>query len=359
MQNEPRLPRWPWVIGLMLLLATALGAGWFLNNSPAGGDVNYSEKDKSAVAPPITVCQGFVDTELGVAKLHPLVPGRVEAVVREGTEVKKGDVLLKLDRQIAENKLSEAAADLSAAQVMLQQAEKLPEQHRLKKDQQLSAVEAARQQREATNQEYQGKLKSFEQNGTIGIAFKLAQEALVRALDEKVKVEELRLKELTLFDSQPQADINRAKADVQAKSAKLHEAEFALRECTLVAPCDGSVLRVFTQPGESLGTTPTVPAIQFCPNGPKIIRAEVLQEWAYRVEPGQEVTIVDDTYAAATWQGRVKKVSEWFAEKRQKIYEPFMLNDVRTLECLIEVTSEGRPLRIGQRVRVRIQQKAS
>ena len=163
---------------------------------------------------------GFVDTELGIAKLHPLVPGRVEAVVAEGIEVKKGDVLLKLDRQIAEDKLSEAEADLSAAQVLLHQAEKLPEQHRLKKGQQSAAVEAARHQREAANQEYQGKLKSFEQNGTIGIAFKQAQEALVRALDEKAKAEDLRLKELTLFDSQPQADINRARADVNAKQAQ-------------------------------------------------------------------------------------------------------------------------------------------
>jgi HlyD family secretion protein len=356
MQNEPRLPRWPWVIGFTLLLATALGAGWFLNNSPAGGDSSYADKDKGATTPPVTVCMGFVDTELGIAKLHPLVPGRVEAVVAEGIEVKKGDVLLKLDRQIAQDKLSEAEADLSAAQVLLQQAEKLPEQHRLKKDQQLAAIEAARQQREAANQEYQGKLKSFEQ---LGNAFKLAQEAFVRTLDEKIKAELLKFQELTLFDSQPQADINRAKADVKAKQARMHEAEFALKECTLVAPCDGSVLRVFTQPGESLGTAPVAPAIQFCPKGPKIIRAEVLQEWAYRVEPGQEVTIVDDTFAGATWQGRVKKVSEWFAEKRHKIYEPFMLNDVRTLECLIEVTSDGRPLRIGQRVRVRIQQKAS
>ena len=133
-------------------------------------------------------------------------------------------------------------------------------------------------------------------------------------------------------------------------------AEFALKECVLLAPEDGTVLRVLTHPGEILGPTPAAPALQFCPKGPKIIRAEVLQEWAYRVDNGQEVTIEDDTFAGATWQGRVKRVSQWFAEKRHKIFEPFMVNDVRTLECLIEVTSEGRPLRIGQRVRVKIKQ---
>ena len=73
---------------------------------------------------------------------------------------------------------------------------------------------------------------------------------------------------------------------------------------------------------------------------------------------GQDVTIEDDTFAGATWQGRVVRVSDWFAEKRNKIFEPFMVNDVRTLECLIEVTSAGRPLRIGQRVRVKIKQSS-
>ena len=345
MRNEPRLSRWPWIIGMVLLLGTALGAGWFLNSSPAGGDSSYSKNDKGLATPPVTVCIGLVDTPLGVLKLYPLVPGRVIEVVEEGKQVNKGDILLKLNPEMAEHKLHEAQADFAAAQELLKQAEKLPEQHQLKKEQQKFAIEAARQQREVADQDYQAKMKSFRESvGTLNINSKLGMEAIVKTLDEKVKAEEAKLKELTLFDFQPQADINRATADVKAKQARVHEAEFALKECTMVAPCDGAVLRVLTQVGENLGTNPMGPAVQFCPKGPKIIRAEVLQEWAYRVEPGQAVLIEDDTFAGATWQGRVKKVSNWFAEKRNKIFEPFMVNDVRTLECLIEVTSEGTPL---------------
>ncbi len=347
---EPRPARWPWIVGLVLLIGTALGAGWFLNNSPAGSDSSFSAKD--VASPPVTVCTGLVDANPGVTKLYPLVGGRVVEVVAEGSEVKKGEVLLKLDRTMAEAKLIEAKADLAGARELFAHAQTLPAQHKIKKDQQQQAVEAARHQREATSQEYKGKKEA----NAIGPYFLLAYEEMVKTLDAKVKAEEAKLEELRLFDLQPQADINRAQADVAAKEARVTEANFVLAECSLSAPSDGTVLRVLTHVGEVLGTNATVPAIQFCPKGPKIIRAEVLQEWANRVEKGQEVVIEDDTFAGATWQGRVLNVSEWFAEKRNKIYEPFMVNDVRTLECLVEVTSEGRPLRIGQRVRMKIRQ---
>jgi multidrug resistance efflux pump len=357
MKNEPRAQRWPWIIGLVLLVGTALGAGFFLNHTPAGGDATYSDKDKGG-GPPLTVCIGQVDTDPGVTKLYPLVPGRVLEVVAEGIEVNKGDVVLRLDSKMAEYKLREAKADLDAAKELLAQAEKLPELHKRKLEQQRAAMAAIKHQREAAFREFKVKEELFDEKA-LGLNVKLAYEETVKKVDEMVKVEEAKLEELKLLDSQPQADINRARADVAVKETRLDQAAFALKECNLTAPSDGTVLRVLAQPGEILGTNPTAPAVQFCPKGPKIIRAEVLQEWAYRVEKGQEVTIEDDTYAGATWKGRVKHVSGWFAEKRHKIFEPFMVNDVRTLECIVEVTSEGRMLRIGQRVRVKIKQSES
>lgn len=355
MTNEPRAQRLPWIIGLVLLVGTASGAGWFLNHTPVGGGTASAHSEQGPASPPVTVCFGQVDAEPGITKLYPLVTGRVLEIVAEGSEVKKGDVLLKLDRRMAESKLREAEADLKAARELQLLAANLPAQHSRKKEQQHAAVEAVRHQREAAFQEYKVKEQLFNENN-IGLNIKMAYEEAVKKFDAMVKVEEAKLEELKLFDAQPQAEINRAAADVAVKEARVDLASVALKECTMLAPSDGTVLRVHAHAGEVLGASPNIPAIQFCPAGPKIIRAEVLQEWAYRVEIGQEVIIEDDTFAGATWQGRVQRVSDWFAEKRNKIYEPLMVNDVRTLECLIEVTSEGRPLRIGQRVRVKIKQ---
>src|SRR5687768_7184479 len=106
MNNEPRAQRLPWLIGLVLLLGTALGTGWFLNYTPAEGD-SYADKDR---APTLTVCLGQVDADPGVTKLFPAVAGRVLQVVAEGKEVFNGEVLLKLDSRLAEFKLREAEA---------------------------------------------------------------------------------------------------------------------------------------------------------------------------------------------------------------------------------------------------------
>jgi multidrug resistance efflux pump len=151
-------------------------------------------------------------------------------------------------------------------------------------------------------------------------------------------------------------EVNRAQRDVAAKQAQKGKAELALQECDIKAPADGTVLRVFFQVGESLPRDPKFPAIQFCPNSRRIVRAEVLQEWASHVAKGQKVMIEDDTHSGAKWTGEVKYVSDWITQKRDMILEPFMVNDVRTLECVIDVNPGGPPMRIGQRVRVTILQ---
>src|SRR5262249_13182906 len=103
----------------------------------------------------------------------------------------------------------------------------------------------------------------------------------VNGLEKLVEVEKNKLKLLKLVD--PQVDVNRAQRDVNAKEAQKSKAELALKECDIRAPSDGTVLRVFVQEGEILGADPKFPAIQFCPNSKRIVRAEVLQEWAGHV----------------------------------------------------------------------------
>jgi multidrug resistance efflux pump len=184
-----------------------------------------------------------------------------------------------------------------------------------------------------------------------------ALEEGVKALENVVDVEKLTLRQLDLID--PDNAVEQAEQNLAGKQAQLDEAELALKECDLLAPSDGMVLRVFVSVGEPIGANPKAPAIQFCPKGKHIVRAEVLQEWASHVAKGQKVLIEDGTRAGPQWTGHVMQVSDWFAKKRNVIVEPFMFNDVRTLECLIEINPGGPPLRIGQRVRVTIQQGKS
>ena len=139
---------------------------------------------------------------------------------------------------------------------------------------------------------------------------------------------------------------------MNAKQARLDQARRGEDECLLKAPAEGTVLRVLVGAGEVLGAQPKQPAVLFCPKGPRIIRAEVEQEFAAGVAIGQAATIQDDTTAGFTWRGKVSRISDWYTHRRSIIQEPLQFNDVRTLECIIQL-DEGQPQpQIGKRVRV-------
>jgi hypothetical protein len=52
-------------------------------------------------------------------------------------------------------------------------------------------------------------------------------------------------------------------------------------------------------------------------------------------------------------------MSDWYTPRRSIIQEPLQFNDVRTLECIIQLDPDQQMPRIGQRVRVKLGQAAN
>ncbi|MBX9680691.1 MAG: HlyD family efflux transporter periplasmic adaptor subunit [Gemmataceae bacterium] len=344
--------RLPWIFGLLLLVGTLAGGAWAYNQSHPKS--HSSGPEPKSEPPAGVICIGFVDGDPGIANLYPVQTGRVMEVVPEGMTVRKGDAILKLDPRFAEQKVQEATADLEASKEQLERAKFGPKILESKKTQQRAALEAAKIQRRKAQFDLQSKIDQAKQ-AQINLNENLvnALQEAVKQIDRQIDAEQAKLEELDLV--RPDIDTLRAAADVAAKQARLTQAELGLKECSLLAPSDGLVLRVQVGPGEVLGQNPKNPPVQFLPEGKRVIRGEVLQEWASRVAVGQKAVIEDDTYQGPQWQGKVVRLSEWFAPRRNPIVEPFMVNDVRTIEAMIEVTSTtDYPLRVGQRVRIRI-----
>jgi multidrug resistance efflux pump len=343
-----------WIVGLLLLVGTAAGAGWVLNhNKPE--DTNTSSRTGTSEAPPPQgiVSFGFGDSDPSVANLYPVQPGRVVEVVTEGATVKKGDVLLRVDSRFAEIEADRAQSDLEDAKDLLAEARNLPARHKNLIEQQKQAIAIAETKRAVAQQELDT-ARNLRSDNTINKQTLRGAEEQMKAREAEVKAAQLKLTEMQLKD--PEIDLKRAERAVHDKELINRKAKLALDECTLRAPSDGTVLRVLTQVGETLSSQGHLPAIEFCPHGPRIVRAEVMQEWAGRVKEGDAAIIEDDTHGGIRWTGKVKHVSDWYTHRRSKIQEPFQYNDVRTLECLVTIDPGGPPLRIGQRVRVTIQQ---
>jgi multidrug resistance efflux pump len=175
----------------------------------------------------------------------------------------------------------------------------------------------------------------------------------VRKLQAALEAEQAKLDALALRDRAH--EVRRAEANVRGKKALLNQARHALREHTLRAPSDGTILRLLTSSGEVLAPQRAQAAVLFAPNKPTIVRAEVEQEFAGRVAVGQRAEIEDDVIGTGpTWRGRVVRLAAWFAHQRTIIPDTPTFQDVGILEAVVELDPGQPPLRVGQRVRVKL-----
>ncbi len=340
------------VIGLFAFCASVAGAGWALRASPTSSLANSDIAADAEV-----VGFGHVDVESGIVGLSPAQAGRIVAIdVRENQAVGAGDVLLRIDDREAKLRVQQAEAVLKSAEAQLDQANELPRRHQAKLSQQGSAVKAARHRLLAARHQLDRK-RELQQCGNLNPSEVAAAAALVNEMEVVEQAEREKLKELQDLD--PGLAVKRMAAEVSAARGRLAQAQLALEECHLKAPRSGTILRVQAHAGDLVGAQSLQPALLFCPNEARIVRAEVSQEFAHQVGIGALCRIADDSTLDLHWQGRVVRMSDWYTHRRSILLEPSQQNDVRTLECIVEFDPGQPPVRIGQRMRVTIARASS
>lgn len=340
-----------WLV-MALLLVGSFVVAWSVHHSSASGDSKRGEPP--AAEQDRIAALGHVDVDKGVVNTYPRQPGLVVWVAAENQVVKAGDRLLQVDDSLARLQLQEARLDLNNAQTQLREAE----QHEKLFPYQLAAQKAAAEALEhAYNQvkaENETREKTLSEVSNVTELVRTAMKEGLGKVASLQQVEKAKLEELKLREPIIKIKLQQASDNVEAKKTVVKKAEEALELYKIVARSDGVVLRVLTQEGATLGAFAREAALQVRPAGPLLVRAEILQEWGQLVKEKQLVTLEDDTYQGREWKGEVQSISQWYAPTRSPIIEPFKMNDVRTLECLIRITGSEEGLRIGQRMRVKI-----
>jgi membrane fusion protein (multidrug efflux system) len=344
----PPLVRWSAGLGLVVLAISLAAASLAMKPSEQGESAppTHPAPGKRAVA------VARVDVEGGVTKsLYPVRPGRVTAVpFREGEPIKEGQVLLRVDDTLARIDLARAENALTAAREKLAQARTLVKQHEMGLRAMEAAVgvekkkvAAARAQAKKAARFFSEKLGGSQEDVD-------AAEALVAQAEAAVAAKEKDLERLRSMD--PQGAVRLAESDILDKEEQLKAARLGIAECEVKAPYDGTLLRLGVAIGDVLGSNPKMPIMEYCRSGPRIVRAEVEQEFASLVRVGQTARMQDDATGGGEWKGKVLRIGDWFAKKRGQLLEPMEFNDVLTLEVVLAVEPSSQPLRIGQRLRV-------
>jgi multidrug resistance efflux pump len=358
--EAPPAPRWrllSWSVGVgTLLLAVSVVVASLAVHSPSRADEPAGSNGQSHLR---AVAIAFVDIEDGIRNLYPIQSGRVVALpVKEGVEVSEGTPLLKIDDSLPSLKQQQAQIALDCARERLAQAKQLLKQHKLQIKAAKAVVDAAKSKKAAA-QAQADKAERFDRERRMGSSAEdvNAAKGLVREAEAGIRAAQAKLEAMEAME--PEAAVRLADLDVKAKEKQLDEAKLGVKECTVLAPCKGKVLRTLARIGEVLGSNPKQPALEFCPAGERIVRAEVEQEFAYQVSIGQKARITDDARSnSAEWTGSVKRISDWYTQRRSPVQEPMQFNDVRTMEVIIRLDGDGKgALRIGQRVRVELEEK--
>jgi multidrug resistance efflux pump len=341
-----------YLFGFALLAVSMAGAGWMMrsNAGPANGGQALGDGTASAVIH----CIGHVDVESGVTFPYPVAPGRVvEVKVREGQVLKAGEVLFRMDDRTQRKDVERAEAAVSLAGMGVTKAVNDADEHAKAVQVQSQAVEVARRNVEVAQLAARRKRKAANDGGLVKEEAEAA-ELLAKTAEATVKLEEDKLEALKARAENLALARKRAEAEVADAKLLLDKAKLACDECVVKAPTDGSVLRLAVQVGDLLPPEAKSPPVVFCPAEQRIIRAEVEQEWAGRVQDGMIATIEDETSSSngPTWKGKVVRCGDWMAHRRSILPDPAQFHDVRTLECIIALDPDQPRLRIGQRVRI-------
>ncbi len=347
MAEGRRLPGAGILTVLLFIAAPIAGTAWWLYRPAPSGPPPGPGLDAVDV-----VCSGRVDGELPSASLDPLRPGRVVAVaVAEGAEVAAGQELLRLDDTLAKDEVDRAAPALAAANAELDAARADAKLQPVRLSS-ASALVAAAGERVKAARRLLDQRKTQQSFSGVTAAELAAAESEVRQLEQLETAEQGRLDELKGAD--PEIKVRVAQARVAAATVAVRAASKAVEDCVLKAPSAGTVLRVQASVGETVSPGTPQPPIVFRPKGQLVVRAELEQEYIGRVKAGMKAVIRDETRPQSPeWTGRLKRVSGWVARRRSIVLEPGELNDVRTVECLVELDPPKEPLLVGQRVRVR------
>jgi multidrug resistance efflux pump len=148
-------------------------------------------------------------------------------------------------------------------------------------------------------------------------------------------------------------DKARADAEVLAADSRVQEAQERINKCSIVAPIDGTVLRVNARPGEAFSTVTPHPLFVVADVSGRRVKAEVDERDLTKVTIGQKVIIRGEGLTGKKLTGTVTSISTVMGNKRVFTNDPADKIDRDVLEVTITLSGEeAKSLPIGLRVTV-------
>jgi multidrug resistance efflux pump len=144
----------------------------------------------------------------------------------------------------------------------------------------------------------------------------------------------------------------RADAEVLAAEGRVRTVQERIGKCSILAPIDGTILRVYARRGESFSTVTPRPLFSLADTSSRHIKAEIDERDVDKVSVGQKVVIQADALNGKRLNGSVVRISAMMGRKSISTGDPSDKSDRDILEAVIGLEDSTLSLPIGLRVTV-------
>ncbi len=276
------------------------------------GDVEAAVSASGTVTPVVTVQVGSQ------------ISGQIRTLSADfNTEVKRGQVIARLDPETFETKVTQAAADLEVAKAGVAVQEATLERARADLDAARQTAASLRAQREKAavaaedaEREYKRRRELF-QSGTSArsdldrtkaafdgataqarsaVAQELAQQATIRSGEAQLRIGE--------------AQLANARAQANQREAALKQAQIDLDRTVIRSPIDGVVVLRNVDAGQTVAASLQAPILFLIAEDLRRMQVEVSVDEADvgRIRQGLPVTFTVDAYPGRSFEGTVRQV---------------------------------------------------
>ncbi len=287
----------PWLVAAVIGALVVVAAAAFVMRADEVSTVVATRQDvvESAVASGRVVSAARI--QVGV-----LVAGVVsEVLVREGQEVKRGDVLVRLDDRVEEASAAQARAAIAQARARLLEVEEL---QRARANANLAAAEAELQRLANAAARVQ-KLVQAGSSTSVELEGAETAVALARARRDAAAAE-------ARANAEGGSQVRVAEAQLEAARAQLQTAEARLAQTRVTSLVDATVLRRDVEPGDAAIPGRALLVLgqrQGDDGGGAEIVVEPDERLLAVLRPGQEAACAADAFPDAPFAAVVKTIA--------------------------------------------------
>lgn len=240
-------------------------------------------------------------------KISPRIGGEIrEIYLREGEEIKKGELLAKIDDREIKNNLSTAQAALQEAELMLKKAELSHENAVNNLNESKAALKEAASDFKQWQSDYRRDQKLYQADAIAKAKFEQTE---TQYLKSKARLERTEAAHKTAKNAVTIAavDIENSKKRIERSQNEVDNAKLQISYTEIRAEIDGKLLEQYAEKGEMISSMQPLFATAV---SEKIeIKSYVSMKDIVNLKPGSELRVYFSAFPAKNFKTTIKEIS--------------------------------------------------